>query len=174
MKLTKDFSKKEFDCKDGSEMPASVLANIKLVANELQIVRDYIGKPIVINSGYRSPNYNKKVGGAKNSQHLLGKASDIRIAGKTPLEIYLILEHLIAIGKIKQGGLGLYNTFVHYDIRGFKTRWNNSRYKVTSTNNLTSADDLNEKDLNDENDKFIGGAITVSLVLFFFTKIAVF
>lgn len=50
------------------------------VATILQPVRDVIGCPIIINSGYRNPNYNESVGGVKNSQHLTGCAADIRPA----------------------------------------------------------------------------------------------
>lgn len=124
MKLTDNFSKSEFECKDGSEMPQNVLDNIKQLSKELQVLRDFTGKPIKINSGYRSPIYNKSVGGAKYSQHLLGKAADIRIEGLSPREVYGIIGELIKDGRMRQGGLGKYNSFTHYDIRGTKARWN--------------------------------------------------
>lgn len=54
MQLTKNFNKIEFDSKDGANMPKSVLENIKIVAHNLQVLRDHIKKPIHINSGYRS------------------------------------------------------------------------------------------------------------------------
>lgn len=123
MKLTKNFSKKEFDSKDGSQMPQDVFVNIQKLANQLQVLRDYLGKPISINSAYRSPSHNKSVGGAKNSQHLYGKASDIKVKGMTPKQVYDAIVRLISQGDMLQGGLGLYNTFVHYDIRGTKARW---------------------------------------------------
>lgn len=124
MKLTKNFSLHEFDCKDGSKMPSEVLLNIVKLADQLQILRDFIGRPIKINSAYRSPSHNKMVGGAKNSQHLLGKAADIRVDGVSPRELHGIIEELIKDGRMKEGGLGRYNSFVHYDIRGTKARWN--------------------------------------------------
>ena len=123
MKLTKNFSKKEFDSKDGSEMPQDVFVNIQKLANKLQVLRDYLGKQISINSAYRSPSHNKSVGGAKNSQHLYGKASDITVKEMTPKQVYDAIEILISNGDMLQGGLGLYNTFVHYDFRGNKSRW---------------------------------------------------
>jgi hypothetical protein len=55
MKLTKNFSKLEFDSKDGAEMPNEVLENVKKLAGYLQILRDHLDKSIKINSGYRSP-----------------------------------------------------------------------------------------------------------------------
>jgi uncharacterized protein YcbK (DUF882 family) len=50
-------------------------------------------------------------------------AADIKVKGLTPLEVYNAIEKLIADGKMKQGGLGLYRSWVHYDIRGVKARW---------------------------------------------------
>lgn len=130
MKLTKNFNKSEFDSKDGSEMPYDVFLNVQKLANQLQILRNVIGKPIRINSGYRSYKHNLKIGGSFNSQHLLGKAADIVVYGLDPFEVAEIIEGLISNGDMLQGGLGLYDSFVHYDIRGKKARWNYStKYK---------------------------------------------
>lgn len=123
MKLSQNFDSKEFECRDGSETPCEVLINLKEVALNLQVLRDYFGIPIVVNSGYRSPNYNKRVGGAKSSQHLLGKAADITVAGKRPVQIKAAIEKLIGEGKMKNGGVGQYATFVHYDVRDKSARW---------------------------------------------------
>jgi len=57
----------------------------------LQVIRDEIGKPIKINSGYRSPEHNKSVGGVKNSMHVKGKAADITIQGLTPNQIAAVI-----------------------------------------------------------------------------------
>ena len=122
--LTDNFSKSEFDCNDGSEMPASVLINVELQANNLQVIRDFTGASITVNSGYRSPEYNKSIGGASKSQHLTGNASDIVIKGMKPKEVAELIEALIRIGAIEQGGIGIYKTFTHYDRRGAKARWN--------------------------------------------------
>ena len=54
----------------------------RLVDNALQPIRDMYGKPITVNSGYRSPELNKAVNGAKNSQHLTGCAADITVGSK--------------------------------------------------------------------------------------------
>jgi len=124
MKLTENFSKAEFDCKDGSEMPKEVLENVKELAKNMQVLRDELGLPIHLTNGYRSPAHNKKVGGAKNSQHLYGKACDMKVKGMTPKQVLLVIERLIKEGKMMQGGIGVYNTFLHYDIRNSKARWN--------------------------------------------------
>jgi len=123
MKLTENFSKSEFDSKDGAAMPLEVLQNIKELANNLQVLRDHLGKSISINSGYRSPSHNKKIGGAKASQHLLGTAADIVVKGMQPSEVAKAIVQLIGEGKMKEGGLKAYATFTHYDIRGTKARW---------------------------------------------------
>jgi len=121
--MTKNFTKEEFDCNDGSEMPINVYHNVVKVANQLQVLREELKKPIHINSAYRSEEYNESIGGVKNSKHLLGKASDISIKGMSPLEVYNTIERLIENGDMLQGGLGLYDSFVHYDIRGERARW---------------------------------------------------
>ena len=122
-KITENFSLHEFKCKDGSDVPNEYLPNVIELAKNLQVLRDEINKSITINSAYRSPKYNAKVGGAKNSQHLVAKASDLRVSGITPRELANVIERLIKEGKMKQGGIGVYKTFTHYDIRGTKARW---------------------------------------------------
>lgn len=123
MKLTKNFSLSEFRSKDGSPTPATVVGELQKLAENLQVLRDAIKLPIRVNSGYRSPAHNKKVGGARNSQHLLGKAADIAVTGMTPDQVKAIIEQLITEGKMKNGGVGLYKTFVHYDTRDVPARW---------------------------------------------------
>ena len=87
MKLTKNFSLSEFECKGGCKMPKDVFENIKLLAIHLQAFRDVFNEPITINSSYRCEEHNRSVGGSKTSQHLLGKAADITIKGYTPDEV---------------------------------------------------------------------------------------
>lgn len=123
MKLSKDFDLSEFECHDGSKTPAFALKNLQALAKNLQVLRDFLDKPVMVNSGYRSVAHNRRIGGKVNSQHLQGKAADIRVEGVKPAELAQVVEKLIASGKMKQGGLGIYPTFVHYDIRGIKARW---------------------------------------------------
>jgi uncharacterized protein YcbK (DUF882 family) len=122
MKLTKNFKLSEFKCKCGCKMPDDVLDNIKLLANDLQTIRDYVLKPIHPTNAYRCKKHNKEVGGVKNSQHLYGKAADLQCS-ITPNDLADIIEELIEKGKISEGGLGRYSTFTHYDRRGTKARW---------------------------------------------------
>jgi uncharacterized protein YcbK (DUF882 family) len=106
-------------------MPENVQKNIAELAKNLQVLRNKLKARITITSGYRSPEHNSspQVKGAKNSQHLLGTASDIQVAGFTPLQVAQAIERLISEGKMKQGGLKAYKSFTHYDIRGVRARW---------------------------------------------------
>ena len=83
-----------------------------------------MGVPLKINSAYRCKEHNANVGGARNSQHLNGIAADLKPMGCSPAELHEKIEELVARKHIPPGGLGLYNTFVHYDIRPGKARWN--------------------------------------------------
>jgi uncharacterized protein YcbK (DUF882 family) len=123
MRITENFSLSEFDCKDGTELPTALLPNVLDLADNLQVLRDYLGVPISINSAYRTLEYNRKIGGSTKSQHLLGKAADIVVESKSPEEVANIIKYLISEGKMMQGGLKAYKTFTHYDIRGYKARW---------------------------------------------------
>ncbi|WP_036908968.1 YcbK family protein [Xylanibacter ruminicola] len=68
------------------------IANLKRLCVWLEVLRERVGHAIVINSGYRSPQLNKKVGGAPTSNHLTGCAADIRTSGfKQAIEYAAIL-----------------------------------------------------------------------------------
>lgn len=92
------------------------------LAQTLQAIRDKLGKPIRISSGYRDPAYNKAIGGKPKSQHMEGRAADILVA-RTSMEVVhdLILE-MYRKGELPYlGGLGWYPDhnppFVHVDVR---------------------------------------------------------
>ena len=122
MKLTTNFSFSEFN-KRNYNVPTDVLRNLIELAKNLQVLRDEVKKPIKITSGYRPAELNAKVGGATKSRHITGEAADFKIEGYTPKQVAAIIEKLIAEGKMKQGGLGTYSTWVHYDHRNVKARW---------------------------------------------------
>jgi len=105
--------------KAGRPLPdKAVLANLKRLAEKLEEVRAHLGnRPMIITSGYRDPQYNRLVGGVKNSTHTRGLAADIVVPGMSPQQVQ---------AKLKPwwpGGLGSYKTFTHIDIRGYKARW---------------------------------------------------
>lgn len=124
-KISENFKVKEFKCKDGSD---TILIDDDFVAKYLQTIRDYFGKPLTINSAYRTPTYNKKIGGATNSYHMKGKAFDVTIAGVPPIDIARFAE------SIGINGIILYNTFVHLDNREHIYRARNNNGKVTVVN----------------------------------------
>ena len=84
IKLSRNFNLDEFlNLKKYpyNEIPTQCLVNLQFgVATILQPLRDALGCPIIINSGYRCPQVNKLVGGVANSQHMSGCAADIRPA----------------------------------------------------------------------------------------------
>lgn len=123
MQLTKNFHLSEFHCRDGTEVPAEFMTNVLALAANLQVLRDEIGEPVHVNSGYRTITYNRSIGGAPKSQHLKAKAGDITAKSYTPKQLAAVVERLIKAKRMKQGGLGIYPGFIHYDVRGIKSRW---------------------------------------------------
>lgn len=113
-KLSTNFRVKEFACTDGSD---PIFIDTELVT-VLQKIREHFGKPVTITSAYRTPTRNKEVGGATYSQHLYGKAADIKLNGVAPKTVAEYAETLL-----ENGGIGIYNTFTHIDVRSTKSRW---------------------------------------------------
>ena len=128
--LTRDFNLSEFSSR-GQPVPPEYLCNVRVLATNLQVIRARIGQPLVIVSGYRTPEHNRTCGGATNSYHLSAQAADIRCGGLDAVELHAVIRDLIASGYVHDGGLGLYDTFVHYDIRGTKARWDERKNKDT-------------------------------------------
>lgn len=117
-KLSTNFTVKEFACKDGSD---AVLVAPRLVM-VLQSIRSHFGTAVTINSGYRTPQYNAKVGGVAHSQHCYGTAADITVRGQTPAEVAAYARELMP----DWGGVGVYSQkgFTHIDVREAKADWN--------------------------------------------------
>lgn len=114
-KVAKNFTVAEFASKDGSR---AVIINPAL-PEYLQKARDHFGKPLIITSGYRTTAHNIKVGGVSNSQHVFGNAADVYIPGVPVLELY---DYLCEISG-NSCGIGIYDTFVHFDVRTTKSRF---------------------------------------------------
>ena len=125
--LTQNFSLREFRCKDGTDVPEDLLDKVQLLAENLQRLRDRLGAPITVISGYRSPAYNRRVGGVKRSQHLLATAADIKVRNHSPADVQGIVISMIKSGEMHQGGVGVYPSFLHYDVRGSAARWKGSK-----------------------------------------------
>ena len=116
MKLSTNFSLDEFASADGTAPSGEVLKNLTELAKNLEVLRKHIGQPIRVTSGFRSRDHNRKIGGATNSFHVLGMAADIQVSKMTPEQVAKAIELLIKEGKMKQGGLGIYRTWIHYDL----------------------------------------------------------
>lgn len=116
--VSKHFKINEFMCKDGTKVPTALMPNVFKIATQLEIIRMHLGQPIIINSAYRTKEYNKKVGGAVASQHLTASAVDIAVKGHDPHYVFTTIRSLMRSGVILGGCVILYKNFVHYDIRG--------------------------------------------------------
>lgn len=86
------------------------LANLKRLAAALEQVRAIYNKPLTISSGYRSPDLNSAIGGARSSAHLLGLAADINVPGISPRE----LGHAIIAAAIPFDQLIYEGTWIHF------------------------------------------------------------
>jgi len=84
--LSPNFKLSEFNQRQAPLPEDKVLVHPDLPAR-LEKLREYVGKPVVITSGYRTPEYNKRVGGAKQSQHMSGRAADILVPGMTAEQV---------------------------------------------------------------------------------------
>jgi len=124
--ITANFTWNEFRSRgDQKPVPASLRPVVTELCEQLEVIRAaFGGRSMSVNSGYRSPWWNKKVGGASNSYHKRGMAADFNVAGVRPSQVRVKVRELISQGKLKQGGVGAYATFTHYDIRGSEARWN--------------------------------------------------
>lgn len=114
--LSPHFKVREFACSDGTD---TVFVSPALV-EVLEKVRAHFGKPVTINSGYRTEAKNKAVGGAAYSQHKYGLAADITISGVPPTRVAAYAETLLP----NTGGIGIYKSFTHIDVRKVRSRWN--------------------------------------------------
>ena len=114
--ITPHFKVREFACSDGSDV---VFVAPSLV-DILEAIRVHFGRPVTVTSGYRTVSYNAGLkNSSKKSQHCNGLAADIQVEGHTPLEVYDYACSLLG----DHGGVGIYNTFVHVDVRASKSRF---------------------------------------------------
>jgi len=125
VRLSTHFKLSEFACHCGchGHHNADIIIELRQLCVSLEEVRTFLGdNPITIVSGFRCKHWNDNVGGAKKSQHLVGKAADIRVKGTTADVVHSeMLQHAPSMG-IK--GIGKYPQFVHLDVRsGPPARW---------------------------------------------------
>jgi uncharacterized protein YcbK (DUF882 family) len=113
--VNQHFKRAEFACRCGCGF-AAVDAELLAVLTDL---RETYGKPIKITSACRCPSHNRKVGGSKNSMHLIGIAADIQVEGMSPAKVEQYL-----LGKYPgKYGIAAAKTFVHIDVREKPARW---------------------------------------------------
>jgi len=119
--MSKYFNESELSC-NGAECAGlnNVGAGISpRLMNVLDAIRERIGKPITIDSGYRCPMHNREVGGVPNSQHCDGTAADLTYDG-------IDVDYLAQVAEdCGADGIGKYwsQNFVHVDVRGEYARW---------------------------------------------------
>lgn len=118
VKITKSFVSTEFDCKCKNSDCQWTTIDVDHIA-KLQTKRDKWGVPVEVESGYRCPKHNAAEGGATNSRHPQGDATDIKVKGLSPQQVSADCEDF--------NGKGVYDTFVHIDSRPLggkpKARW---------------------------------------------------
>ena len=125
-KLSEHFTVREFACHDGSD---TVKIDMQLI-RQLETIRAHFGgKPIHINSAYRTPEHNAKVGGSKTSYHMKGMAADIVVQG---VDSRTVAQYAESLGI---NGIGWYEAkkFTHLDNRSRRVRWKDSGSNVVKT-----------------------------------------
>lgn len=109
--------------KGGTRIPIdrSITGNIIKTAKTMQEIRKSLGnKSITVNSWYRDPVTNRRVGGASRSRHLKGDAVDFVVQGIAPKTVNAKLNDWWG----SKGGLASATVFTHIDLRGYMSRWN--------------------------------------------------
>ena len=114
MQIAKNFHLKEFVCNCGKCHLSETKIDGQLV-KKLQVLRDKLGKPMKITSGYRCEFHNRSVGGAKASYHLKGKAVDILASDRR--DRVNLIKWALEIGLT----VGLGDGFLHFDNRKYQT-----------------------------------------------------
>ena len=113
-RLNQYFKREEFECPDCGK--DTVDAELLQVLTDLRV---HCGQPITVNSGARCEKHNQDIGASKFSQHLLSKAADIVVREFSSTEVY----HLLDKWHPDKYGIGLYDNFVHIDVRKNRARW---------------------------------------------------
>ena len=110
---------KELACKDGTPYPEPWRTTRAIVlATEFERIRAAVGTGIVIGSAYRTAAHNRKVGGARNSQHLEGRALDLSLPREWTIErFYRVIREVAMQPESCLYGLGRYPSFIHVDVR---------------------------------------------------------
>ena len=118
--LSKNFDRSEFACQGKDCCCHSAPIHPDLVAG-LQLMRIMSGVPLSVTSGFRCVKHNSSIGGTENSLHTFGMAADVKC---DVLTIEQLAEYAKNIGVFRYGGIGLYCSWIHIDVRQTgKARW---------------------------------------------------
>jgi uncharacterized protein YcbK (DUF882 family) len=128
-RLSKHFVVEEFDCHDGTKVQKRDYDGLEYLCRKfLEPLRAKYGA-VSVHSGFRTTSYNRSVGGASNSFHVYtahdgnDQAADISCARGNPTQWHAFLRKIRSDKRNGKGGLGLYSTFVHCDIRDEQADW---------------------------------------------------
>jgi uncharacterized protein YcbK (DUF882 family) len=111
VQLSQNFHLSEFECKCGKCSETLISPNH---IQKMQLLRDFLGRSIKVNCGYRCPAHNVTIEGSSlTSKHMLGQATDIRMDGVSAGELF----RYILASNIDFRGMKRYNSFVHLDSR---------------------------------------------------------
>jgi uncharacterized protein YcbK (DUF882 family) len=117
-KISSHFRRSEFSCTCSCGFNSVDVELVEL----LEKIRAYFDdRPVTITSGNRCKKKNNSVGSKTTSQHTKGTACDFKIKGVEPQLIYDYIDEW------HEGGLGIYKTWVHLDVRGIKARWDSRK-----------------------------------------------
>lgn len=151
MLVSRHFTVAEFACRDGSPYPADWIPDrLTALCSVLDTIREAWGAPLIVVSGYRSPAYNAAIaaesaarngvsGVASASQHVQGRAADVKPTDATPervAELWRVAKRLYAAGQTPAlGGLGVYGGWIHVDVRakvsGHLAQWTGAGVDAT-------------------------------------------
>jgi lysozyme family protein len=106
-----------------TDPPPEKWDNVVPLARVLDEFARRIANPVRLTNVYRSPAYNRSVGGAKNSQHVQFRAADVQVPGHGGPQLWADTFRAMRREGFFSGGIGIYNSFVHVDTRGANKDW---------------------------------------------------
>lgn len=111
----------ELACNDGTPYPLQWRTDptrLIALAAVFERLRAAVGEPLLVHSAYRTPAYNRRIGGARLSQHLEGRALDLSpTRGRITLDELWNVARALATDDVRLRGLGRYSSFLHIDVR---------------------------------------------------------
>lgn len=114
----------ELGCKDGSPYPREWRdTRGRELGRMFETIRAIYGRPMIVGSAYRTVEHNRRIGGARNSQHVQGRALDLYPPSGVSVTVFAkairdLADAMVSEGADLIGGIGYYPTFVHVDTRG--------------------------------------------------------